>query len=121
VLITDPAQLAPPLDPASPGDATLAQAIVATESGTMAGTNGIQNALSAIVSRFGASAATAKAIADQDGALKDQLVQMRDSASGVSTDDEMITLQTAQRAYEAIAKVIQAADSMMQTLMNLIK
>jgi flagellar hook-associated protein 1 FlgK len=110
-----------PLNPAAPGDATVAQAIIATESGPMAGASGVQNALSAIVSRFGAAASTAKAIADQDGGLKDQLVQMRDSASGVSTDDEMISIQTAQRAYEAIAKVITAADSMMQTLMDMIK
>jgi flagellar hook-associated protein 1 len=110
-----------PIDPAAPGDAGIIDALVQTESSALAGSPGVQAALSTIVSEFGASSATARAFADQDGALKAQLTQMRDSYSGVSIDDEMITIQTAQRGYEAIAKVIQTADQMMQTLMGLIK
>ena len=41
--------------------------------------------------------------------------------SGVSIDDELVTIQSAQRGYEALAKVIQAADAMMRTLMGIIQ
>ena len=85
------------------------------------GTSGkdVQSTLSAIVSQFGSSTAVAKAFADQDGAIKTHLTGLRDSYSGVSIDEEMITMQQAQRAYEAIAKVIQTADGMLETLLNL--
>ena len=74
-----------------------------------------------IVSEFGSSAAIAKAFSEQDAAVKDHLVSLRESASGVSIDEEMIALQRAQRGYEAIAKVIQTTDEMLQTLMALKK
>lgn len=108
---------------AGPGDATNANALLATESAALdpldPARRGVQQRLAAIVSQYGASTATAKAFAEQDAAVKDHLATMRDSYSGVSIDDEMITLQQAQRGYEAIAKVIQAADSMLETLLNL--
>jgi len=85
------------------------------------GTSGkdVQSTLSAIVSQFGSSTASAKAFADQDGAIKTHLTGLRDSYSGVSIDEEMITMQQAQRGYEAIAKVMQTADKMLETLLNL--
>jgi flagellar hook-associated protein 1 FlgK len=119
--ISDPAHLAPPADPAAPGDATNVIALIETESAQVADSQGVQAALASIVSQFGATSAAAKSFADQDVAIKDHLRRMRDSYSGVSIDEEMITIQTAQRGYEAITKVIQAADQMMQTLMNLIR
>jgi flagellar hook-associated protein 1 FlgK len=126
VAVTDPRQLAmaaatsPAGTPPPPGDASNADALLATASSPLA-TSGkdVQSTLSSIVSQFGSTSATAKAFAEQDGALKDSLTRMRDSYSGVSIDEEMINLQKAQRGYEAIAKVIQTTDEMMQTLMSL--
>ncbi len=118
--ISDPSQLAPPSDPAAPGDPTTALALVATESAPVAGSAGVQAALSSLVSDFGAAAANAKAFADQDGAIKEQLLGMRASYSGVSIDEEMIAMQKAQRGYEAIAKVIQTSSEMLQTLLQLV-
>ena len=119
VTITDPAALAMASAAGAPGDAGNAQALIATASTAPSGGKDVQSTLSSIVSRFGSSSATAKAFADQNGAVKDQLTRMRDSYSGVSIDEEMITMQSAQRAYEAIAKVIQTADQMMQTLLSI--
>ncbi len=118
VAITDPTQLAAAATATGvPGDATNADALLATESQGLTGGKDVRSTVSDIVSQFGASSATAKAFADQDGAIKDSLTKMRDSYSGVSIDEEMIKMQQAQRGYEAIAKVIQTADQMMQTLL----
>jgi len=126
VVITDPAQLAmaggapvPPATTPAPGDASNASLLIATESATLPSGKDVQSAVSDIVSQFGTSTANAKAYADQDGAIEDHLTSLRDSYSGVSIDEEMITMQQAQRAYEAIAKVIQTADGMLETLLNL--
>ena len=101
----------------APGDASNAQLLLATESAKLSGGMDVQSTVSDVVSQFGSSSATAKAFADQDTALRDNLTGLRDSYSGVSIDEEMITMQQAQRGYEAIIKVIKTADEMLQTLL----
>jgi flagellar hook-associated protein 1 FlgK len=103
-----------------PGDATALQAILARERQAL-GTTGLDPTatLSDITSQFGGSARSARAISDQDGALRDNLQTMRQAASGVSIDEELLALQKAQRAYEAVAKVLQTSSEMLITLMNL--
>jgi len=44
----------------------------------------------------------------------------RDAVSGVNVDEELTSLMRAQQAYAAAAKVVQAADEMMQTLVGMI-
>ncbi len=100
------------------GDAGNANALVATSQAALA-TSGKApaDAVADLVSRFGSASSTSKAFADQDAGMKDNLTAMRESVSGVSIDEEMITLQRAQRGYEAISKVIQTTDEMLQTLL----
>lgn len=50
--------------------------------------------------------------------LVSQLQNRRDSVSGVSIDEELVNLLQNQRAYEANARVINAVDSMLNTLIN---
>jgi flagellar hook-associated protein 1 FlgK len=103
-----------------PGDATSLQAILATEDQTLA-SSGLDpvTTLGDLTSQFGSSTASTRAEADQDGGLLDQLQTMRQATSGVSIDEELLALQKAQRAYEAVAKVIQTSSEMLTTLMNL--
>ncbi len=50
--------------------------------------------------------------------MVNQLSQLRDSVTSVSLDEEMANLIKYQRAYEAAARLIQASDEMMQTLLS---
>jgi flagellar hook-associated protein 1 FlgK len=53
-------------------------------------------------------------------ALFDQAEARRASVGGVNVDEELTTLMRAQQAYAAAAKVITAADEMMQTLIGMV-
>jgi flagellar hook-associated protein 1 FlgK len=103
-----------------PGDATALQAILETERRAL-GVSGLDptSTLADLTSQFGGATRSARAIADQDGSLRDHLQTMRQAASGVSLDEELLALQKAQRAYEAVAKVIQTSSEMLKTLMDL--
>lgn len=102
-----------------PGDATNLQALVATDSQAVAGANDPAAALGAIFSSFGSSTKKARALADQDAGVADHLTKMRDSVSGVSIDEEIVAMTQAQRAFEAVSKVIQTSNEMLTTLMQL--
>ena len=47
------------------------------------------------------------------------LTERRDSAGGVSLDEELTNMLAAQQAYLAAVKIFQAAEDMMDTLMNM--
>lgn len=49
----------------------------------------------------------------------EQLTQMRDAVSGVSLDEELTNLVKFQRAYQAAARLVSAADELYQTLLAL--
>lgn len=54
-------------------------------------------------------------------AIVQQLQQQKASVSGVSVDEEMTNIIKYQRAYTASAKLIKAADDMLQTLLNVVQ
>ena len=102
-----------------PGDGAGALALVGTETAALSGGLDAASTLSRITAQFGSAAQSARTIADHDGAMKDQLDQLRQSASGVSIDDELIQMQQAQQAYQAVLKVIQTSNDMFDTLMQI--
>lgn len=119
-ILADPGRLAA----AAPGDglpggASNLFALIGTEEARLSGGLDAVGALASLVSGFGSAASRARAAADQNGALRDNLAAMRESAAGVSIDEEVIAMTKAQRAYEAVSKVIVAADEMLETLLNL--
>ncbi len=49
----------------------------------------------------------------------DQLREVRDSISGVNTDEELVEVMKIQRAFQAASKLISAADEMLQSLLEI--
>lgn len=79
----------------------------------------VSEALASLVGGAGMAVQTAsQAHAFAEGALT-QLTALRDSVSGVSSDEEMVALMRYQRAYEASVRVIQVADEMFGELLRL--
>lgn len=112
VLVTDPAHVAasgvsggPNLDG---GNATAtAGALGAAES-----------AYQRLVNGFGTEVASTRRLALNQQTLTNQVDGAREQLSGVSLDEEMVTMLQAQRAYEAAARVMTTIDSVLDTLIN---
>ncbi len=118
-IAADSTQLATRDAAAGVGDNTTVRAMLALETVSLASGFPAGEAYANLVSDFGAATKAARAAADHDGALRTHLESMREAASGVSIDEELIEMQKAQRAYEAISKVIQTGDQMLDTLLKL--
>ncbi len=102
-----------------PGDASNLNAVIATDRLPLSGGGDVSATLAAIIGSFGTAARSAKAMAEQDKGIADHLSALRESASGVSIDEEMISMTQAQRAFEAVTKMIGVTDSLLGTLLAL--
>ncbi|HEY4184081.1 MAG TPA: flagellar hook-associated protein FlgK [Polyangia bacterium] len=105
--------------PAASGDNSNVLAMLATQSQVLAGGSNPVSTVQQITTAFGNSSAQATALAAHDGALTSHLQSLRDATSGVSIDEEMINLTKAQKAYEAVSKVIATANAMLETLLSI--
>ncbi len=71
-----------------------------------------------IVGGIGSRRAVVTQALETQTAIKDQVQAMRESVSGVSLDEEMISLTKFQRAYEAAGRVLSTVDELLQDLIN---
>ncbi len=71
-----------------------------------------------LVSGFGNEVSSVRRLALNQQALTGQVDGAREQLSGVSLDEEMVTMLQAQRAYEAAARVMTTIDSVLDTLIN---
>jgi len=104
---------------AGSGDSSVTQQLLGLESTKLPGGANPTTSYAGVVARFGAEARTATDAADHTKTLRFSIEGMRDSVSGVSVDEELVEMSKAQRAYEAISKVMTTADSMLDTLLKL--
>lgn len=74
-----------------------------------------------LVGDVGSRKQSASDDATMRSAVSDQATAARESASGVSLDEEMIALSKYQRAYEASSKVITTVDELLGELMNTVQ
>jgi flagellar hook-associated protein 1 FlgK len=102
-----------------PGDAGNLHLLVATERTALSTGADVSGTLASIISSFASASRTATAMAEQDGAIAQHLHGLREAHSGVSLDEEIVAMTQAQRAYEAMGKIIQVTDQMLDVLMKL--
>ena len=72
-----------------------------------------------IVSDVGVASSRTKSAINHQHDIMTQLNKMRDQISGVSLDEETANLMQFQHTYDASAKVIQVADEMLKTVLDL--
>ncbi len=118
----NPDAVAAAQDPAAlPGDNSNLLALSALEEQTVAngGTNTLLEAYSRIVGHVGTEVENVQREQEVRDDHLAQLESMRDEVSGVSIDEELVDMTKYQKAYEASARVIQTANQMLDTLLNL--
>jgi len=102
-----------------PGDNRNALALQALSTAGISGGETSVQAYAALVADVGVAARSAAGDVERSAAALSQVQGLRDSVSGVSTDEEMVNLMQFQRGYQATLRVIQTADEMLSELMNL--
>ena len=111
------------------GDGTLARQIADLQysrligsSGSSSGASGLytfDDYFAAVVGQVGSGARAARSGLTQQESISTQLTNLREQASGVSLDEEMVNLVKYQHAYSAAAKMISTIDEMLLTLLNI--
>jgi flagellar hook-associated protein 1 len=102
------------------GDSMNLQLVIATEGQKLSNNLNARDGFAKLTSDFGIAVNTVNDNAAFDKNLLTDLTSARESASGVSNDDEMIKLTQAQTAYNALTKVIVTSNAMLDTLMEIL-
>jgi flagellar hook-associated protein 1 FlgK len=102
-----------------PGDSTNLQAIIGTESTKLSTGLNVQDGMAKLTSDFGIAVSSASDSTEFDKNLLTDLTNARESASGVSVDDELTKLMQAQTSYNALTKVVTTTNTLLDTLMKM--
>jgi flagellar hook-associated protein 1 FlgK len=81
----------------------------------------ISDSYNTLVSGIGNDKLASDQLMDSNQLVLQQLQDQRSSYSGVSIDEEMSNVIQYQRSYEASAKLITVADSMLQTILGIVE
>ena len=103
-----------------PGGADNAVALASLSSEPIAsgGTRTAVEAYGDLVGKVGSTRASAAREVEVRGAMQEQIEALRDSISGVSLDEEMVSLTRYQRAYEAATKLVSTVDELLGALIS---
>ncbi|MEI6915742.1 MAG: flagellar hook-associated protein FlgK, partial [Armatimonadota bacterium] len=122
-LALDPALLADPSLVATSANgeqsnSEIAQAIADLSNGKLIGNETISQNYRTLVSKIGGDVGIAERSATTREFTLQQLTKQRDAVSGVSIDDEMVDMVRYQQAFSASARVFEATNSVLDTLMQ---
>jgi flagellar hook-associated protein 1 FlgK len=107
---------------AAPGDGTIAQqlAALATTGVAALGGKSFRDFYIDLSGEIGSGVRSATQDADAHQTMVEQADTLRASVSGVSVDEEMVALITQQQAYTAAARIVNVANDMMQSVLEMI-
>ena len=114
----DPGKVAAAAVPV-PGDNQSARALAALKDGAVLNGGSFTDAWAQLVYRVGTDSQTAQQELASRKELVAQVESLYDAVSGVSLDEEAMTMLRFQRAYEANARFFRAIDEAIQTLLNM--
>jgi len=117
-LIADTGLVAASAAPGGVGDSDNARAILALRDLDIVQGTTPSDFYASLIGELGIAAAEANSMLDSRSLLRDQIVNRRESISGVSLDEEMLNLIRFQRGYEAAARLIATVDEMLDHLIN---
>lgn len=122
-LKTNPRRVVATATGAGGGDSSvarnLAELLSDTTSVVGSTTGSYSDVFASLVSSAGAAVKTAEDELTTQAAILAQTQAQRDAVSGVSLDEEAISLLQYQKAYEAAARFLRVADEMTQTILQL--
>ena len=110
VAITDPDGLA--------ASGVAGGAVDGSNADAMAALSDADSAYQRLVNGFGTQVQSAQQVAANQQALTTQVDNAHEQLAGVNTDEETLNLMTAQRGYEAAARVLTTMDSILDTLIH---
>jgi flagellar hook-associated protein 1 len=102
-----------------PGNADILHSMIDTENQPLASGIPPRTKFSTIISAYGAETRGALSNNDKERLVLNNLEGRRAAVSGVSLDEEMVTMTKAQRSYQAMTKVIQTSNEMLDVLLSL--
>lgn len=82
------------------------------------GTSTFEEYFAMLVTKVGAAAKSAGAMAENQKAIHDQIIALRDSVSGVSIDEELTKMLQFQHGFQASARMITTLDGMLDVIIN---
>ncbi|GAA2023472.1 MULTISPECIES: flagellar hook-associated protein FlgK [Nocardioides] len=89
-----------------------------TQADRLATAGAAEGAYARLVTGFGTEVASVQRLATTQQLLTAQVDSAREQLSGVNLDEEMVSMLSAQRSYEAAARVMTVVDSVLDTLIN---
>jgi flagellar hook-associated protein 1 FlgK len=118
VAVTDPRAVAASSVPPSAGDASLDSSVADALGGLGARGAGPDAVFRSLVNELGIASATLTDRLSTQSSIATNADNARMSVSGVSVDEELTSILTNQRSYEAAGRLMTAVDSMLDTLIN---
>ena len=115
VAITDPKKIAASSKPADPATGMV---LDTGNADRLIDAITVDDDYQRLVNGFGTVVASTKRLATNQQALTSQVDSSREQLAGVSLDEETVNMLSAQRAYEAAARVMTTVDSVLDTLIN---
>lgn len=110
IAITDPKELAVSAVAGGGKDGNNASALATAVN--------VDDSYQRLVNGFGSKVASAQQLAGNQLALTAQVDNAREQLAGVSLDEETVNMLSAQRAYEAAARMMTTLDDVLDTLIN---